>query len=312
MRSLDLSVILVSYNTRDLTLECLRSVFQQTAGIESEVIVVDNASADGSTEAITAAYPKAKIIPLAENVGFARGSNLGAVHSRGRYLLFLNPDTVVLDGAIRNLLAFADAHPRAGLYGGRSLDLDGVVNADCCLGFPTLWSTFCAVFGFSTLFRRNRLYDPESLGSWPRDSVRTVDVITGCFLMVCADVWRALGGFDPRFFMYCEETDLCLRAKQAGYRPLFTPDAQVIHRGAASHKNRADYLVRMLHGRVLFFRKHSRPMAAQVICMLLELGTLNRLMASAVTACIARRGQERYRVWSEVWMRRREWRGCRS
>ncbi len=304
---MDLSIIIVSYNTREMTLACLHSVYEQTRGLEFEVVVVENASVDGSGDAIAREFPQVRLVRLEENVGFAGGNNVGARHARGGHLLLLNPDTVVLDGAIQKLHAFARAHPGAGVWGGRTLKPDGSLDPDCCLGRPTPWSVFCQASGLALAFKGHRLLDPESLGSWKRDSVREVDVICGCFMLIDAEVWRRLEGFDPRFFMYCEEADLCVRGRALGYRPLFCPEASIIHYGAASQKVRADKVVRMLRARAEFFRKHWRPGMARFAIAMMEIRALNRLIACRLRARLGRADSGATETWRSVWAQRRQW-----
>lgn len=216
--ALDVSILIISYNTRELTLACLESVYAQTAGVSFEVIVVDNASIDGSAAAVAERFPQCRLVALEKNVGFAGGNNLAAKHATGRYLLLLNPDTVVLENAAGRAVRFADEHADAGIVGGRTFFGDGSLNRNSCHGAPTPWSLFCMGTGLSSLLRRSGWFNPEGLGSWKRDSVRSVDAVTGCFLLIRRELWEKLGGFDESFFMYGEDTDLCQRAWRAGQK----------------------------------------------------------------------------------------------
>ena len=207
-----LSILVVSYNTRELTLACLESVYAQTTDLDFEVIVVDNASEDGSAKSIADAFPQVKVIESVENLGFARANNLAARSASGEYLLLLNSDTVVLDRAINRILNFARVRPEAGIVGGRTVFADGSLNASSCHGRQTPWGLFCLGTGLAAVFRGSRWFDPESLGSWQRDTVAEVDAVSGCFLLIRRELWEKLGGFDESFFMYGEDMDLCLRA----------------------------------------------------------------------------------------------------
>src|SRR5947207_213624 len=185
----DLSILVVSYNTCQLLRDCLASVYQETGGTAFEVVVVDNASDDGSADMVATEFPAVRLFALDENLGFARATNLAADKAVGEFLLLLNPDTTVLDGATGRLLAFARRHPADGVYGGRTVRPDGTVDPSSCWGAPGLWSVSCFALGLSALFPRSRLFDPESLGRWERDSVRHVDVVTGCLMLVPAALW---------------------------------------------------------------------------------------------------------------------------
>jgi GT2 family glycosyltransferase len=188
----DISIIIISYNTREMTLECLRSIRQETT-VSHEIILLDNASHDGSAAAVAREFPEVQLMAQTENHGFAKGNNLAARQARGRYLLLLNPDTVVLDHAIDNLLAHAVATPQAMIWGGRTLYGDRRLK-----GRMTLWSILCTMLGLSSAFRDSALFNPEGYGKWPRDEEREVDIIIGAFLLIEQQFWQQLGGFDLR------------------------------------------------------------------------------------------------------------------
>lgn len=296
------TVIMVSYNTRDMTLAALRSVYAQTH-LPFELIVVDNASGDGSAGAIAAEFPDIILLAEAENHGFAKANNVAAMRARGEYLLLLNPDTLVLDGAIDRLVAFAGARPDAGIWGGRSLFGDRSLNPGCCWRRMTLWGLMMQASGLSSLFRGNPILNPEGYGGWQRDDERAVDIVSGSFLLIKRDFWERLGGFDLRFVMYGEEADLCLRARALGARPRMTPDAQIVHYAGASEKVRADKMVRLLRAKILLIERHfpawQRPMARGMF----RLWPLSRALG---TRALGRR--DAAATWAEIWARRGEWR----
>lgn len=305
---MDLSIIIVSYNTCLLTLECLESVFEQTGHINFEAIVIDNDSSDGSAPAIAEHFPQVQLLACKKNHGFACANNLAARHATGEYLLLLNPDTVILNRAIEKLLAFAKAHPEAGIYGGRTIFPDGTINPTCCSGKMTAWSVFCRAFGFSRILKKRALFDPESYGSWAYDTIKQVDIITGCFLMVKHDPWEQLGGFNPVFFMYGEEVDLCLRARKLGYKPLFTPDAVIVHHGGASEPRGVDKLVKVLRSECTIIREHW-PMYKRWWGLAMLLTRVR--IKSVVLAILARINSPKYSsqttVWKKLWEQRNEW-----
>jgi GT2 family glycosyltransferase len=307
---IDVSILIVSYNTRDFTLPCLKSVYQQTRGITFEVIVVDNNSDDGSADAIERQFPQVKLIRSEKNLGFAAANNLAAKRAVGEFVLLLNPDTIVLDGAICKLLDFAVRHPQAGIWGGRTVFGDGTLNPNSCWRRPTLWSTFCRGVGLSAIFRRNAIFNAEAYGGWQRNSVRQVDIVTGCFFLIQHDLWRQLGGFDSAFFMYAEEVDLCLRARKAGYRPLLTPHATIIHYGGKSEQVRGDRLVKQWRAKVQLFDKHWSPGAVRFAVTMLLLWVGTRALGWKL---LGRRGNPSHEnsraAWAEAWRRRDEWLG---
>ena len=163
------SILIVSYNTREMTLACLRSVFEQTHAVDFEVIVVDNASSDASSDAIERQFPQTRLIRSAENLGFAKANNLAARAAGGEFLLLLNPDTVVLDCAIDRLMEFAAERPKAGIWGGRTLFADGSLNPTSCWRFMSLWSLFAQATGLTALWRDSPLFNPEGYGGWRRE-----------------------------------------------------------------------------------------------------------------------------------------------
>ncbi|MCB6179835.1 glycosyltransferase family 2 protein [Rhodobacter sp. Har01] len=296
-----LSIIVVSYNTCEMTLDCLRSVAAETR-VPHEVIVVDNASADGSAAAIAAAFPGVALMAETVNHGFAKANNLAAVHARGEYLLLLNPDTVVLDGAIDRLVAFAEARPEAMIWGGRTLNADRSLNPTNCWRRMSLWAVVSQALGLSSLFRASPIFNPEAYAGWARDSEREVDIVTGCFLLIRREVWNRLGGFDLSFVMYGEEADLCLRARAIGARPRITPAAEIVHYAGASEKVRADKMVRLLRAKVLLIKRHfpawQRPLGLAVF----RLWPLSRVWG---TRLLGRR--QAAESWAEIWRRRGEW-----
>jgi len=304
----NISIIVVSYNTREMTLECLRSIYKQTEDTSLELLVVDNNSEDNSALAIAEYFPDCTLISSKMNIGFACANNLAAMQAKGDFLLLLNPDTIVLDGAIQKLYAFARKNPGNLVYGGRTLYGDHSLNPTSCWRRPTLWSLFCYATGLTSIFRKNKLFDPESYGAWQRDSVREVDIVTGCFLLIDKKLWNHLRGFDPHFFMYGEDADLCLRAAKEGASPIITPAATIIHYCGASEKVRADKMVRLFRAKEQLIRKHWNPIARCIGLALLRFSVLSRTIAcQLITLFIPNRTHKNAESWKEIWQRRKEW-----
>jgi len=313
---IDLTVLVVSYETRDLTLACLDAVGRASErarehGLSCRTIVVDNASTDGSADAIRARFPDVRLIALDENVGFARANNLAALEAahtrRERYLLLLNPDTVATPSAFVELVRFADSRPSAGIFGGRTTFPDGSLNRSSCWGRPTPWSTFCLGSGLAVLFRGSALFDPESLGSWRRNTERRVDIVSGCLLLVRRDLWDVLGGFDEGFFMYGEDADLCLRAAARGAPCRIAPLAEIVHVGGASEGVRANKMVSLFRARARLYRKHWSPGRANFGVRMLDLWAFTRMAAFSVLRAVRAKWRASFDAWSEVWRRRSEW-----
>lgn len=228
-----ISVIIVSWNTCEITCNCLKSIFEETIGLEYEVIVVDNNSADNTVSTIERKFPQVQIIANKENAGFGKANNQGMQVARGEYFLLINSDTIVLNNAIKKTYDFALQHREAGVVGCRVLNPDMTLQPTCYM-FPSLLNRIIFISGTYKLFKQSRFFGREQMTWWNRDSVKEVDVVTGCFMLLPKDVYNETAGFDERFFMYCEETDWCWRIKNAGWKCLFTPYAEIIHLGGAS------------------------------------------------------------------------------
>lgn len=303
-----LSIVVISYNTRALTLDCLASVYAQTR-TPFELIVVDNGSSDGSAQAIAAAFPQVKLIAEDTNHGFAPAHGIALAGASAPWLLLLNPDTVVLDGALDKLLAFAERRPEAGIWGGRTLFGDGSLNPMSCWRRMTLWNVFCRVTGLTGIFPRSGVFNAEAYGGWPRDSERAVDIVTGCLFLLRRDLWDRLGGFDPDFTMYGEEADLCLRARKTGVRPRLTPDVSIIHYGGASETVRADKMVRLMRAKMELIKRHFSAPTRGLGRALFRLWPLSRWIVLRAGGTLLRRRnlQDRAQTWAEIWSRRKEW-----
>lgn len=299
-----LSIIIVSYNTKAVTLDCLRSVYAHPPAVPFEVILIDNASPDGSAEAIAREFPQVKLIASKENTGFAGGNNVAAAQATGRRILLLNPDTIVFENSLTALWDFAEQNPDCGIWGGRTLFEDGSLNPTSCWARITPWSLFCSATGLTWAFPKTTLFNPEAYGGWKRDSVRQVDIVTGCFLMIDRALWERLGGFDPLFFMYAEEADLCLRAAKLGFRPTITPAAEIVHLGGRSEASPTEKIIKVTRGRVTLIRKHWPRLQQAVGLALYRFWAFSRRLASHVIA--DPKGGSRDK-WQIIWGRRSEW-----
>jgi N-acetylglucosaminyl-diphospho-decaprenol L-rhamnosyltransferase len=212
-----------------------------------------------------------------------------------------------LDGALQKLVAFVRTHPEAGIVGGRTLHADRSLNPTSCWARPTVWSAFCQGSALSALFPRIRWFNPEVMPGWRRDTVQEVDIVTGCFLLIRRELWEELGGFDPAFFMYGEDADLCLRAKNLGHKCLICPEATIIHYGGASEKVRADKMVRLFRAKAQLFAKHWSRKQAKLGVRTLDLWALTRMMAYGLATGVGSKKDESYATWRSVWRRRNEW-----
>ena len=304
--SADVAILVVTYNSARQIAACLRSVFTEQQTVTQQVIVLDNGSTDDTVAIVREGFPQVTVVQPGSNLGFAAGVNMAARHANADYLLLLNPDTIVLDHAVDVVVAFARSHPSHGLYGGRTLKPDGSLEPSSCWGLPTLWSLTMFASGLSTLARRNRFLDPESLGTWPRDSVREVGVITGCFLLVRRTVWDELSGFDERYFMYGEDTDLSARARAAGYQPVICPDARLIHEIGQSSPTPRSKMLLLYRGKASYVRTHWTGLRVRLGLWLLVVGVGARALGTRVVA-LSSAHDHGESTWTTLWRQRRTW-----
>lgn len=228
------SVIIVNYNTREMTLKCLSELYENTQDLSYEVWVVDNASQDGSVEAIRERFPQVHVLANEQNAGFGAANNRALREARGEYLLLLNSDAFVHPGALNSLVAFMEREPNAAVVGPRLLNADGTLQHSC-FRFPTPVRAWLENLWISALFTRH-----PALGDyrrWDHDAERKVDFVSGACMLVRRDAYKQVGGFDETFFMYSEETDWQRRMRARGWDITFTPAAVVTHLGGASGAN---------------------------------------------------------------------------
>lgn len=264
---LDLGIVIVNWNTRDLLRDCLRSV-EQSVGVTYRVVVVDNASTDGSAEMVRAGFPRVELIENADNRGYPAANNQGLRRlgfERGgpddapRYALALNPDTVLPPDALREMVGYMDADPRVGVAGPKLVLLDGSLDLACRRSFPTPEISFYRMIGLSRLFPRSRRFGRYNLTYLDPDVETEVDSVVGAFMMVRREAIQRVGLFDETFFMYGEDLDWAYRIKQAGWTVKYNPRVTVTHvkRAASRQSRRAQQ--EFYRAMLIFYRKHYRP-----------------------------------------------------
>jgi hypothetical protein len=305
MQKYDLAVIIVTFNSSGQIETCLDSIFREMRHPNTQVIVVDNASSDETVGIIRSRFHEVELVLSQRNLGFAAGVNLGVKHADAYHILLLNPDTIVFDHAIDRILEFAQANPECGIYGGRTFRSDGKLEPSSCWNAPSLWSMALFAVGISSIFQRNRWLDPESIGKWPRNTVRKVGFITGCFLLCSKAVWDRLDGLDERFFMYGEDLDFCIRASKLGFSPTVFPEAKLIHEVGQSSENPISKSLLLYRGKASMLRIHWKQPRRQLGLVFLVVGTGTRACFSRIknliipirTPC----------QWQTLWKLREEW-----
>jgi GT2 family glycosyltransferase len=306
------SIIVVTYKSAAHIGACVAAVRRAAPAVPAELVIVDNASGDDTVAAAKDAAPDAQVIAHHRNGGFADGCRVGASQAHGRWLLFLNPDAVPAAGSVDALLDCAGRHPDAGIVGGRCVRPDGSVDPRSWWGRPTLWSVCCFALLLSSAVPGSRRFDPESPVPWSGDTgeERQVPIVTGAFMLVDRAVWDRLDGFDPAFFMYGEDADLCLRAAAAGYRPMVTALAAFRHAGGASSTSLRKQRL-LFTGKVEVIRRHFPRGRRALGVRLLLIGVLLRaLVGRVLTVRPERQGRPTTAAddWRALWAARRDWR----
>ena len=239
---MDVSIIIVNYNTKALTKQCLQSVYKKTHDIDYEIIVVDNASIDGSQEMLRSEFPNVKLIENTENLGFGRANNLGAKSAKGKYLFLLNSDTILLNNAVKILADFMDNHSKCGICGGNLFDVDRNPTLSY-RSLPSIWQELKILLNLP-IEQYNKSYNPKTVG-----------YITGADLMIRYDLFNQLNGFDVDFFMYYEETELTYRTKKMGYSTYSVPQAEIIHLEGQSEKSQKQIFEMNCESKKLYLKK---------------------------------------------------------
>lgn len=254
---MDVSIIIVNWNTEGILRDCLKSIYECVGAVDYEIIVVDNASTDGSAGMIKNNFKKVTLIENVENRGFAAANNQGMAVAKGRYVLLLNSDTIVLENSIANTVRFADENPQTAVTGCQVLNSDGSIQRTC-FKFPSILNMLLSSTYLYKLFPRNRFFGREQMTWWDRSDVRQVDVVTGCFMLVRREAIEQVGMMDERFFMYGEETDWCYRFWKTGWKIMFAPVGRIIHLGGQSTAQRPVAMIVQLRLSILeFIKKHN-------------------------------------------------------
>jgi len=291
------SIIIISWNTRALTADCLQSVAEEAARLagqrgaagQLETIVVDNGSTDDSVAYLRTNFPWAQLLINQRNVGFAAANNQALEQCTGEYVLLLNSDTVLLPGAIDALIEFMEQHPETGAVGSRYLNSDGTLQSSCYPA-PSLGREFWRMFHLDKLYA----YGTYPMHRWSTESPRAVDTVQGAALLLRRQIATQLGLFDTSYFMYSEEVDLCQRIRQAGWRIYWVPTSRIIHYGGQSTRLVARTMFLQLYqSKILYFRKHHGRVTTLIYKLVLMAATLLRLLLTplAWTQSAERRAQ---------------------
>ncbi len=254
---MDLSIITVNYNVKEFLQNLIHSIHKAAGSLSYEIIIVDNASSDGSVDFITEKFPEAKLISNDKNLGFGKANNQGLKIAKGNYILLINPDAIVSEDTFTKMISFFESHPAVGLAGCKILNPDGTLQLACRRSFPGPWTSFCKVTGLSNLFPNSRLFARYNLTFKDENESYEVDAISGSFMMMKREVYEKAGGFDEDYFMYGEDLDLCYRIQQSGYKVYYVHETQIIHyKGESTRRSSLDETKFFYEAMHLFVKKH--------------------------------------------------------
>jgi len=254
---LDLSIIIVNYNVKEFLQNLIYSIEKASSNLTKEIIIIDNASDDGSVDFIKEKFPQIKLIANQTNLGFGKANNIGLKQASGKYVLLINPDTLVAEDTFEKMIKFFEQNENVGLAGCKILNPDGTLQLACRRSFPGPWTSFTKVTGLSTLFPNSKIFARYNLTYLDENKSYEVDAISGSFMMMRKEVYEKVGGFDEQFFMYGEDLDLCCRIQKAGFKVFYVHSTQIIHYKGESTKRSSIDEAKVFYGAMhLFVKKH--------------------------------------------------------
>lgn len=278
-----LSIVIVNYNVEHFLEQCLHSVFKAVSNVPSEIFVVDNNSVDGSVALIKDKFPAVKLICNQKNTGFSFANNQAIRVCSGKYILLLNPDTVVEEDTFEKTLGFMEKHPKAGGLGVKMLDGKGNFLPESKRGLPTPSVAFFKIFGLSRLFPKSKLFGGYHLGYLDKDKTQEVDVLSGAFMLLRKEALNKTGLLDESFFMYGEDIDLSYRLTEAGYKNYYFPETRIIHyKGESTKKSSINYIFVFYKAMIIFAKKHFTQKNAKVFSFLINIAIYLRASASII------------------------------
>jgi len=280
---LQLSVIIVNYNVKYFLEQCLHSVQKACIGIDSEIIVADNNSTDGSREYLQDNFPAVKFIWNSDNIGFAKANNLALEKATGSFILFLNPDTILAEDSIEKCIQFFDQHKSAGAIGIRMIDGSGNFLKESKRAFPSPLTSLFKLSGLTMLFPKSKIFARYHLGHLPENENHEVDVLAGAFMMMPKRVLDETGNFDERFFMYGEDVDLSYRVQEAGYKNYYFAESTIIHfKGESTKRGSLNYVRLFYKAMSLFVKKHYSGSKAGLFIFFIQTAIMIRAFFSAL------------------------------
>ena len=304
----DISISIVSYNTRELLSACISSLLKRQDEGEAilEIIVADNGSTDGTLDELRELFPMVKLVETGGNVGYGRGNNAALAEAHGRYYFVLNSDTEVEPGALNGMLEYMDENPEVGMVGAQLILPDGSIQASCARD-PTLAAVFWEQTYLDKLFPKNKVTGNYLMTDWDYSTKREVEQVCGACFFVRAEAFKQISGFDPAYFMYFEDTDFCVRLRKSGRPIVFYPEARILHHlGASSGKSRrvrALMIASYNQSRYYYYRRNYGPFQAAILKSIVLLGAGLRLAAWSALALVKPSAREQTRLFVDVFRR---------
>jgi len=255
---INLSICIVSFRARDLLRECLLSIYETVDSLSFEIIIVDNHSEDGTLEMLKNEFHNVRLLVNDHNTGYTRPNNQAIRESRGRYIVLLNPDTLVKPNAIVELFGFLETHPEVGIVGPKVLNRDGTLQKQCRRSEARPWDSFCYFSGLSRLFPHDRRFAGYLMTYLDENLTHEAEAVSGSCMMIRRQVIEQIGYQDENFFAYQEDTDYCRRARLAGWKVFYDPSAQIVHYGGEGGSNVQPFrsIIEWHRSYYLYYRKH--------------------------------------------------------
>ena len=286
-----LSVIIVSWNARGYLRDCLDSIYKTAGQLECEIVVVDNASTDGSADMVATEFPVVKLIRSPQNLGFAKANNLGLKAASGSWLALVNSDVVIHPNCFQELVSFMEMHEEVGLVGPKIFGGDGLLQRTC-RRLPTVWNTTCRMLALDAILSRWSLFSGREMRHWKHEDQAEVEVLSGCFWLARREAVEKVGVLDERFFFYAEDVDWCKRFREAGWKVMFMPRATATHFGGGSSSNAPlRYSIEMLRANLIYWDKHHGVMGKCVYRLLSILYHGFRLVTRALVRISRKKAQ---------------------
>lgn len=257
MNKIDVSIVIVNYNVKDFLYKCLDSVRKASKNLSVETIVIDNDSSDGSVEYLKPLFTEVNFITSKINLGFGKANNLGFDLAKGKYILILNPDTILEEKTLEVMYNYMEKNPKVGISGCKVLNSDGTFQAACRRGFPTPWASFTKLSGLQSIFPKSKFFGKYNMTYKSTDETYYIDAVIGAFMFARNDVIKELNGFDPEFFMYGEDIDLCYRTQKLGYEVAYVHSTSIIHfKGESTKRSKINEVKHFYEAMKIFATKH--------------------------------------------------------